>query len=319
MAREESEIAERSSPEILVLGGGGVLGEAWMSSVLAGLDEAQEFDSLACRAYIGTSAGSIVAASLAAGARPGDRLGTLPEQPAAPEAEADAIAPLRALLDVAARAGGSAAAPFVSLALSSTAVGGAMLRRAALRRVSRGSRSLSGLGRLIERSGASWDGRLRVVAVDLDSGRRVVFGAAGAPEVSVPAAVQASCAIPGVFRPVQAGGRSYVDGGVWSPTNMDVAEVGRGDRVMCLNPTASLRPARGAMAGALGQLSRAIATAEALVLERRGARVSTIGPDAACARIMGVNLMDPSRREAVIEAGLAQGRTLAARGRLRAA
>ena len=319
MAREEAETAERPSPELLVLGGGGVLGEAWMSSVLAGLDEAEEFDSLACRAYVGTSAGSIVAASLAAGARPHDRLGSLPEQPAALEADADAAAPLRALLDVAARAGGSAAAPLVSLALSSTAVGGAMLRRAALRRVPAGSRSLTGLAGLIERSGASWDGRLRIVAVDLDSGRRVVFGAAGAPQVSVSAAVQASCAIPGVFRPIRAGGRSYVDGGVWSPTNMDVAEVARGDRVMCLNPTASLRPARGAMAGALGQLSRAVATAEALVLERRGARVSTISPDAASARVMGVNLMDPSRRDAVIEAGLDQGRALAARAHLEAA
>ena len=318
MAREEAEIAERPSPELLVLGGGGVLGEAWMSSVLAGLDEAQEFDSLACREYIGTSAGAIVAASLAAGARPHDRLGRLPEPPAAPQADADAAAPLRALLDVAARASGSAAAPLVSLALSSTAVGGAMLRRAALRRVPEGSRSLAGLGRLVERSGASWDGRLRIVAVDLDSGRRVVFGAAGAPEVSVSAAVQASCAIPGVFRPLQAGGRSYVDGGVWSPTNMDVAEVARGDRVVCLNPTASLQPAR-AMAGALGQLSRAVAAAEALVLERRGARVSTISPDATSARVMGVNLMDPSRRDAVIEAGLAQGRALAARAHLQAA
>jgi NTE family protein len=316
MARGETEVA---SPEVLVLGGGGVLGEAWMSSVLAGLDDAGDFGSLACRAYVGTSAGAIVAASLAAGARPHERLGTLPEQPAAPEGDEAAAAPLRALLDVAARAGGSAAAPLVSLALSSTAVGGAMLRRAALRRIPEGARSLTGLGGLVERSGASWDGRLRIVAVDLDSGRRVVFGAAGAPQLPVSAAVSASCAIPGVFQPVHAGGRSYVDGGVWSPTNMDVAEVGRGDHVTCLNPTASLRPGRRAMAGALGQLSRAVATAEALVLERRGARVRTIAPDGACAAIMGVNLMDPSRRRDVIEAGLEQGRRLVARGRLRAA
>jgi NTE family protein len=298
-----------------VLGGGGVLGEAWMSAVLAGLDEEPEFDSLACRSYIGTSAGSIVAASLVAGVAPCDRLGTLPAQPAVAALDADAANPLRTLLDVAARAGGSAAAPFFSLALSSTAVGGAMLRRAALRRLPAGSRSLAGLGRLVERSGVGWDGRLRVVTVELDSGRRVVFGAAGAPELAVSGAVQASCAIPGVFRPVRAGGRSYVDGGVWSPTNMDVAEISRGDRAVCLNPTACLRHAR----GALGQLSRALAAAEGLVLERRGARVSTINPDGACAAIMGASLMDPSRRDAVIEAGLAQGRRLAARGRLRAA
>lgn len=160
-----------------------------------------------------------------------------------------------------------------------------------------------------------WDGRLLIAAVELESGRRVMFGAAGAQQLSVSQAVQASCAIPGVFRPVRVGGRGYVDGGAWSPTNMDGAVVARGTRVLCLNPTGSLRPTVGQPAGAVGPVSRSVAAAEALVLKRRGASVTTVNPDRASVTAMGVNLMDPGPRAEVITAGLAQGRRLAAAGR----
>ena len=52
-------------PDVLVLGGGGILGEAWMRAVLAGLEEATGFDPRGCEGFVGTSAGSIVAAALA--------------------------------------------------------------------------------------------------------------------------------------------------------------------------------------------------------------------------------------------------------------
>jgi hypothetical protein len=100
---------------------------------------------------------------------------------------------------------------------------------------------------------------------------------------------------------------------------MDTAEVASGDRVLCLNPTASLRLAKGTLAGALGPVSRGVAGAEALVLKHRGAIATTINPDPAAAAVMGTNLMDRRRRAAVIEAGLAQGRRLAARGERKAA
>jgi NTE family protein len=173
-----------------------------------------------------------------------------------------------------------------------------------------GRRSLSQLGREIDESGAQWDGRLSISAVELESGRRVMFGAPGAPPASVGAAVQASCAIPGVFRPVVVNGRSYVDGGVWSPTNMDRAPARRGTRVLCLNPTGSMRPRRGSPFGALGLVSRSVAGIEALALERRGARVKTISPDEGSRVAIGANLMDGRRRSRVIAAGLAQGHRL---------
>jgi NTE family protein len=282
--------------DVLVLGGGGVLGEAWMSALLSGLDEAG-FDSRGCRAYVGTSAGSIVAASLAAGVDPTSRLGALSEPSAQePRAASERAAPVLQALG----------APLAAAALAATRPAGALLRRAALSRVPHGRRSLAELGAHIARLGVEWDGRLRVAVVDLASGRRVVFGSHGAPDVPVAVAVQASCAIPGYFEPVSAGGRLYVDGGAWSPTNMDAAPAGRGDKVLCLNPT-------GAMGGAVS-VSRAATGGEALALRRRGAEVTTINPDAATMTAIGgglANLMDPGRRDAVIAAGLAQGRRLA--------
>ncbi|HEX8075064.1 MAG TPA: patatin-like phospholipase family protein [Thermoleophilaceae bacterium] len=302
-------------PDVLVLGGGGIVGEAWMNGVLAGLDEAEGFDSRACRRYVGTSAGSIVAAVLAAGVSPASRLGRLPEQPPADgDGPGGGSPPLRRALGAVAAVGGSVAAPAVSLALRSAAPGGAVVRRALLARVPRGRGSLEPLRREIERLGLRFDGRLLVSVVELESGRRLMLGSADAPELPVARAVQASCAIPGVFAPVRVDGRSYVDGGAWSPTSLDVCGAGRGDRVLCLNPTASLRPRLGDIAGAFGPVSRSIAAAEALVLRRRGARVTVVNPDGASSAAMGSNLMNPRRRAGTIEAGLAQGRALAGRG-----
>jgi NTE family protein len=299
------------TPDVLVLGGGGILGEAWMSALLTGLEEGEHFDARGCGLYLGTSAGSIVAASLATGIAPGARLGRLPEQP---EVEADETIPdpgpgWRPGI-TAAGLGGAAAASLASLAIGSTASGGALLRRAALSRVPRGRRSLGGLASVIDGAGARFDGRLWVTAVELESGHRVVFGSPGAPESAVGRAVEASCSIPGVFAPVRIAARTYVDGGAWSPTNMDAIGVSPGMVVTCLNPTGSMRPTVGSVLGALGSVSRGVAAAEALALRHHGALVATISPDRDSSAVMGVNLMDRSRRAEVIAAGLAQGRRL---------
>ncbi|HKP89593.1 MAG TPA: patatin-like phospholipase family protein, partial [Thermoleophilaceae bacterium] len=66
--------------DALVLGAGGILGEAWLSGVLAGLEEGG-LDPRECGGFVGTSAGSIVAAALAAGVSPAERVGRLPEPP----------------------------------------------------------------------------------------------------------------------------------------------------------------------------------------------------------------------------------------------
>ena len=293
-------------PDVLVLGGGGILGEAWMSAVIAGLSEATDFDPLGCEGYVGTSAGSIVAAALAAGIDPRKRLGELPEQPAIPETEPEHPGLAERVVNVS----GLALGPVAAIGLRSTEAAGALLRRAALARVDPGRRSLADLGRAVERWGTSWDGRLSIAAVELGTGRRVMFGTDGAPVASVGDAVEASCAIPGYFRPIEVDGRRYVDGGVWSPTNLDRAPVSRRTPVLCLNPTATLRPSRAMPYGALGPVSRSLAAVEALSLERRGAKVRVVAPDATSTAAMAGRLMDGRRRAGTIAAGLAQGRRL---------
>ena len=201
--------------------------------------------------------------------------------------------------------------PLAALLLNTSAPGGRLLRRSALARVPRGRRSLAGLGSAVEQAGVGFDGRLRVCAVDLERGERVVFGDPAAPDAPVGAAVEASCAIPGVFRPVQIGDREYVDGGVWSPTNMDAAEVTSGSRVLCLNPTGSMRPGGSNRLGWLGPVSKSVAAIEATALRRRGADVTVVSPDTDASEAIGENLMRASARQAVIDAGFAQGAALA--------
>jgi NTE family protein len=176
-----------------------------------------------------------------------------------------------------------------------------------------GTRSLAELERSIERDHARFDGRLRIVGVDRRSGRRVVFGAPGAPPASVAQAVVASCSIPGYFHPIEIAGREYVDGGVWSMTNLDAAPVGRRTELLCLNPMRGLPVAQLSRLGLVGLAVRAREAVETAVVRSRGARVRLIWPAPAAARLMAPDVMDPGPREAVLHAGYAQGRALADR------
>jgi NTE family protein len=288
-------------PDALVLGAGGTLGDAWLRGVLNGLEAQHDLDFRACEYLLGTSAGSIVAATLAAGERAdaGERAAREWARAVPDEIEAEPEPARFAAVGKAARA---AATPFASVSLSLTAPAGRVARAVVLRRSPRPERTLGGLGAHIEALGARFDGRLRIAAVDRSSGKRVMFGAPDAPRATVSEAVLASCAVPWVFAPVTIGEREYVDGAVWSPVNLDAVPAGRGSRVLALVPTAgsSTAPLRTATSLALSR--------EASALRARGATVTTIVPDAASLQAMGPNLMDESRRDAVAAAGYAQGR-----------
>ena len=329
-------------PNVLVLGGGGTLGEAWLRALLAGLEAETRWDLRECDAFVGTSAGSIVAAVLAAGRRPEAARGVAAEwerEAAAAVADdgrnlagegdrephddagrnsaafaADDAGAFGWLIGgVGRRAGGAAlslAAPFTAVAAAGLEPAGAALRAAVLRRGRVATREIPQLRRALEALGSEFDGRLRVAAVELRSGRRVVFGAPGAPPARVSEAVLASCAVPWVFRPVTIGGREYVDGGAWSAANLDAAPVGRGTEVLCLNPTASPRLSADRF-GAVRAFAGAGATTEALLLRRRGARVRILAPDAASVEAIGPKLFDARRRAAVEAAAYRQGRALA--------
>lgn len=311
-------------PDVLVLASGGTLGEAWMSGVLAGIEDATGHDFRTTEALVGTSAGSLVAAALVAGQRPRRPRGGsgLPELEAgatgdeiASEASAGLGAARRSLpravvvsiVREAARLAGVAATPVAPVALSVGSNGTTAVRAALLQRAPGADRSLGRIYDGVSATGARFDGRLRVVTVDRANGRRVVFGAPGAPDATVAEAVQASCSVPWIFAPVRIDGREYVDGGVWSNTNLDVAPAGRDTQVLCLNPIASVDIALSSPFAMLRALAGSTAAVETLALRSRGARVRMIGPEQATARLMGPDLMDPRLRDDVLAGGYAQG------------
>lgn len=300
-------------PDVLVLGGGGVLGEAWMMGVLAGIEDATGFDLRDCEYFVGTSAGAIVSAHLAAGQSP-RRPSHIDNGSYLEEADSEPVQGLAAAATYAARRAGAwalaAGATFAPLALGIAAPGGALMRAVMLQRIPTPRDDLSRLRRRVERSGARFDGRLRVTAVDRRNGRRVVFGSPRAPRVSVAEAVAASCTVPWLFAPVEIAGREYVDGGVWSPTNLDAAPAGRDTHVLCLNPTANLIAAHSVLT-MIRTVARSAMNVEALALRRRGADVRLVAPSAECAAAMGTNFMDPEPSDRVISAAYRQGLRLA--------
>jgi NTE family protein len=270
-----------------------------MTGVLAGFEDASGVDLRRVEALVGTSAGAIIAARLAAG-KPLRRppLGRGAPADDAPAAAADG------LLRTAARWGWAATAPLAPVATALAAPGGALVRSALLARAPSSGRTHDRLHDEIAHSGARFDGRLRVCCVDKRSGRRVVFGAPGAPRASVADAVAASCAIPWVFAPVQIDGREYVDGGVWSVTNLDAAPARRDTEVLCLDPTAALR-------SPIRQAFRVAIAVELQILRARGARVRHVGPDERAAAAMGEDFMAAGPAEPALAEGYRQGRALA--------
>ena len=144
------------------------------------------------------------------------------------------------------------------------------------------------------------------MACDYATGRRVAFGREGAPSVDLAKAVAASCAIPGFYFPVTIDGRRYVDGGMHSPSNLDVV-AGQGlDLVICLNPTSSLdsipvrHPVERLHAFMRSASGRTLGN-EAKTLRAEGTDVVLIQPQAEDLDLMGGNLMSRRRRHDVIE------------------
>ncbi len=297
----------RSRPDVLVLGGGGLLGLEWMMGVLAGIEDQTGFDMRACEYFVGTSAGSIIAARLSSGRSPRRPTGRQPEpEPALSDAQEGLGAAAAQAARRAAEWTLAAWSPLAPAALRMARPAGTALRATVLTRMKAPGRTLDDLQAQIEGYGARFDGRLRVACVDRQTGGRVMFGAPGAPWATVAQAVAASCAVPWIFAPITIEEREYVDGGVWSATNLDAAPAGRGTYVLCLNPTAGLNGSHTLVAVAR-RLARSAVSVEALTVRRRGAAVHTIAPDNESSAAMGGDFMDPEPRTRVLAAGYAQG------------
>ncbi|MFE9957479.1 patatin-like phospholipase family protein [Micromonospora sp. NPDC005299] len=265
----------------LVLGGGGVTGVAWELGLLAGL-AARGLDLTVAELVVGTSAGSVVGAQVCSGT-PVEELYAAQLRPARGEV------PARLGVGVLAR-WAWAGARGRDAAQARARVGAMAL---AARTPSEESRRAVIVARLPVRD---WPARrLLVTAVDAASGEFVVFDAGA--QVALVDAVGASCAVPGVWPPVTIGGRRYVDGGVRSAVNADLATGARA--VVVLAPTR-------AGFGPMPRLSAQVAQ-----LRSAGAGVVVVSPDRAARAAIGRNVLDPARRAASARAGFAQAAAVA--------
>jgi NTE family protein len=269
----------------LVLGGGGITGIAWEIGLLAGLAEAGT-DLSAADLVVGTSAGSVVGAQITSGAG----LETMYARQLEP-----------ATSEKAARLNGATLAQF----------GWAMLR-------SRGKdaefrRRVGALALAAEKAGvtpteqerldvigarlasAQWPERaLLITAVDAETGEFRTFDRdSGVPLVQ---AVAASCAVPGVYPPVTIDGRRYVDGGMRSAANADLAQ--GYDRLVVLAP---IPRGIGPMASVDAQVSGMVS------------RVAVVSPDKDSRTAIGRNVLDPAARAPSAKAGRDQAASVARR------
>jgi NTE family protein len=253
----------------LVLGAGGMVGEAYHRGVLRALQEVG-WDARHAEVLVGTSAGSIVAASLrgSRGAPP----------PPAPVTTAGATADAHVGRVRPALVGPLRNRPGARLS------GLLPAGRKPVDFLSEGFR---------ERFGTGWPERdLWIAAVRRRDGRRVVFGRPGAPPADVGSAVAASCAIPGYFRPMVIGGTQYVDGGAHSPTNADVLRHHRLDAVLVSSPmSVDVSAARPDVSLPIRLHFSRMLRHELRFLRGSAPEVLTFEPGRRLVRVMGLNMM----------------------------
>lgn len=271
----------------LVLGGGGLSGIAWMTGLIAGLAE-QGIDLTKASAVIGTSAGAAVGGQLGSGVAPAELL-------------ARQIDPAKQVAEIS-----PDPSQMAELIRAFTALTGVKDPAERNRRIGRLALETKTVGEAARRAviaarlpSHDWPARpLSLTAIDAESGVFRAFDAGSG--VSLIDAVAASCAVPGVWPPVSIGGRRYVDGGMRSAENADLA-VGAA-AVLILSPMG-----QAGLPGGSPTLPGEIAR-----LEAAGAAVHVIEPDAAARAAMGLNALDPAIRAPTAEAGLRQAASAAA-------
>jgi NTE family protein len=117
-------------------------------------------------------------------------------------------------------------------------------------------------------------------------------------------AVASSCSVPGIFPPITIGGRRYIDGGMRSATNADLAD--GHDTVLIFSMLTGARATSMLASGFDEELGK---------LRANGASVEVVAPDEEAGEQIGPNLMDPAVAPAAAEAGVRQGGRAAERVR----
>jgi NTE family protein len=280
---------------------------AYHAGVLRALEQEGGFAPASADLIVGTSAGSVVGAYLRTGWTTQDfwqlAHGTHPRMPAIDDGTNSVMErAFRTPLGLVRRGLGSAFVMGQSVArLPVGAVPGA------LRRAFPGGLfdMREGRKRLAEELPAEWPAEpLWLCAVDILSGRRVVLGQEGAPEIDLASAVQASCAIPGIYKPVRAGGRTLVDGGAHSTTNLDLAAKDGCGLIICVAPMAFDTSER--LPDPVQRMVRLFParrlSSEVVAARRAGAEVLMLRPSPADLRVHGLNMMRPAGMELVARA-----------------
>ena len=291
----------------LVLGAGGMVGLAYHAGVMRALDRNSGLTLSRIDVVVGTSAGSVAAAYLRSGFSADElwelALGTHPAM------EALGATPSERRAATAFTPSFATPGQFAGRVVGA---GVAVVRSVARMPIPRVPEVLhpflNGGLFTMERAAQRFEADLHptwpeaetaICVVDLGSGRRTVFGPQSSP-VSLCDAVVASCSIPGFYVPKRTGGRTYVDGGVHSPTNLDVAARLGCDLIVGVAPMAYdpadevapwVRVARRIGNGAL--------RSEARIARARGAEVLLIRPTMQDIAVQGVNFMRASGAEPV--------------------
>ena len=254
-AKDRTEGRSAHSPKrsktALVLGGGGFTGGVYEIGALRALDlltvnrTVNDFD-----VYVGTSAGSFVAAMTSNGVTPEEMMRVVDHQRPTPFPDVDlgnllrpnvgglakcvVTLPLRAAQlarGLATHMGQVSAMDLIlSLAegLPSGAYSGAGVENY-LRTVLTSDPSRSDDFRRL-------GPELYITATDLDTCERIVFGVEGWDDVPISTAVRASTALPMVYSPVKVRERELVDGGIVSTTNLDIAVNAGAKFIVVVNP-----------------------------------------------------------------------------------
>ena len=307
-----ADATEKDHRVAVVLGAGGIVGVSYLIGALAALEEVGGFRGDDADLVVGTSAGAIVGSLLRSGV-------SASAQYRLALGQVDGVSRDRAQLHSRAHVDKAFIRSFREpVALVRRGVGSTWTIARAFGVVP-GIVPTPPLSRLLFPSGLytldavvddlaavfpeAWPQQpLYICACDLSARRRVVFGSPGAPKTSLALAVKASCAIPGFYESVTIGGRDYVDGGLLSTTNLDLAD--GYDLVIGVAPMAydrhsarpSLHPARLAMEIYRRYPSRSLRS-EMLAVRERGARVLLVRPTVFEAQRHGFNPME--RRDRV--------------------
>jgi NTE family protein len=294
----------------LVLGGGGAAGHAWLIGLMAGLAEAGVDLAGTADVVIGTSAGATAAAQvlsrspdelLAQVLAEAERPAGQPRPPPARPASLPMAAVFERMRAISAAAGSAdeLQRAMGTFGLECDAVLGPEAGQA--RRALVAARLPS----------ADWpERRMVVVAVDALTGEVVRFDRDSGIELAD--AITAATALPGMVPTHPIAGKRYINAGVRSPDNADLAAGHK--TVVVLTPFSGRSgPVPEGQFEGLARPPGADLDSQVRRLRAQGSRVEVLRPDEASRAAMGTDQMDLATRAPSARAGFEQGRREAGR------